>query len=265
MTMKGIVSILPALTLLGIGMDALSAQASTSAAERTPRQVAQTDLTGYWVAQVTEDWRWRMMTPPKGDTESVPLNDAGMEVAKNWDLDRDNANGDQCKAYGAGAIMRQPTRLKIEWSDERTLKIETDAGQQQRLFNFEKNIRAPAARTLQGHSLAEWMRSAPPADAKSRPPGGLKVVTTQVLPGYLRKNGVPYSENAVVTEYYHRVTLGGSDYLQVVTVVEDPTYLLIPFVVSNHFKHEQDGSKWNPTPCMTDPPAVAVAPPSAME
>src|SRR5262249_51416921 len=56
------------------------------------------------------------------------------------------------------------------------------------------------------------------------PRGSLKVVTTRLRAGYLRKNGVPYSADAVVTEYYDRLTLFGNDYLQVVTVVTDPTY-----------------------------------------
>jgi hypothetical protein len=260
MTMGKIGALLSALTLMGMGPASWSAQQPPQPPVRTPREAAQTDLTGYWVAQVTEDWRWRMMTPPKGDHESVPLNAAGLEVTNNWDLDRDNANGDQCKAYGAGAIMRLPTRIRITWENDHTLKLETDAGQQIRFFNFEKNTPPPANRTLQGHSLATWMR---PANAP--PPGGLKVVTTHLLPGYLRKNGVPYSENAVVTEHYQRVNLHGGDYLHVQTIVEDPTYLTVPMVISNHFKREPDGSKWNPTPCTTDPPAVAVAPPSAIE
>lgn len=253
-------ALLRVLILTGLGSGAWSAQPPSQPPVRTPREAAQTDLTGYWVAQVTEDWRWRMMTPPKGDHESVPLNPAGIEVTRNWDLDRDNANGDQCKAYGAGAIMRLPTRIHITWENDHTLKLETDAGRQTRLFNFEKNTPAPAERTLQGRSLAAWMR---PANAP--PPGGLKVVTSHLLPGYLRKNGVPYSENAVVTEHYQRVSLHGSEYLYVQTIVEDPTYLMVPMVISNHFKKEPDGSKWNPTPCATDPPAVAVAPRSAIE
>jgi len=90
--------------------------------------------------------------------------------------------------------------------------------------------------------------------APAQPHASLKVVTTNVRSGYLRKNGVPYSENAVVTEYYDRLTMFGNDYLQVVTVVVDPKYLTGPFVVSNQFKREPDGSKWRPTPCETDPP-----------
>ena len=58
------------------------------------------DITGQWVSVVTEDWRWRMVTPPKGDTASVPLNPAGRKVADAWDLAADRARGDLCKAFG---------------------------------------------------------------------------------------------------------------------------------------------------------------------
>lgn len=244
---------------------------------RSAREGAQADFTGNWVAQVTEDWRWRMLTAPIGDFQGVPLNAAGVELGKKWNLAADNASGSQCKAWGAGGIMRQPTRLRVSWVDDNTLKFETDSGQQTRVFSFGRPAQASVQRTLQGNSVAQWMRPPPVqganqlnqqvglpgtggAAAAPRPPqapvarGSLKVVTTNLTAGYLRRNGAPYSENAVVTEYYDRVTLFGVDYMNVVTIVDDPTSLRMPFVVSNHFKLEPDGSKWNPAPCLTDPP-----------
>ena len=253
-----------------------------AAAPPTPRQLAQADLTGYWVAQVTEDWRWRMMTPPKGDYLGVPLNDAGRKVGDGWDLARDAAGGNLCRSFGAGGLMRHPLRIRVTWVDDHTLQLETDLGRQTRLFRFDRSRQSTGARSLQGHSVAQWTRPGPPPapprqggavpegrafgpgvappPARGRgpappPAGGLKVVTTNLAPGYLRKNGIPYSENAVVTEYYDRVSLFGADYLQLVTVVEDPAYLFTSFVVSNHFKREPDGAKWNPQPCTVDPPA----------
>src|SRR5215831_16899173 len=80
--------------------------APPSGPPRSARAAAKTDLTGNWVAQVTEDWRWRMITPPKGDYASVPLNAEGRKVADAWDLARDNEAGEQCRAFGAGGIMR---------------------------------------------------------------------------------------------------------------------------------------------------------------
>src|SRR5712671_7533526 len=75
-----------------------------------PRLAAPVDLTGYWVSLVTEDWRFRMTTPPKGDFESVPLNPEGEKLAKSWDPAKDEASGNQCKAYGAAGLLRIPGR-----------------------------------------------------------------------------------------------------------------------------------------------------------
>jgi hypothetical protein len=272
---------------------ALSAQPpGPPQAPRSPRAAAQADLTGNWVAQITEDWRWRMITPPKGDYASVPLNPRGRQVADGWDAAADAAAGEACRAFGAGGIMRLPTRLKIDWTDDSTLRIETDLGTQVRTLHFDRSAPVDAAASWQGHSVAEWLGVPPPANpfgglvapsqeaaaarggaagspaaapARAQPPparGSLKVVTTNLRPGYLRKNGVPYSERAVVTEYYDRYTMFGNDYLQVVTVVTDPMYLTTPFVVSNQFKREPDASKWNPTPCSTDAPLGAFQPPA---
>ena len=80
--------------------------------------------------------------------------------------------------------------------------------------------------------------------------GSLKVVTTSMKPGYLRRNGVPYSANTVMTEYFDRFDVPGGDALLVVaTEVVDPTYLATPFWTSTHFKKQNDASGWNPTPC----------------
>jgi hypothetical protein len=263
---------------------AVAAQPPPPQPPRSPRAAALADLTGNWVAQITEDWRWRMITPPKGDYASVPLNARGREVAGEWDPAADAAAGEQCRAFGAGGLMRLPTRLRISWADDATLRVEADAGQQVRTLHFDRSVAAAPARSWQGHSVAEWRGlpqqgnpfgglvaptqeaaaargaaagpvAASPARAQPPPPrGSLKVVTTNLRSGYLRKNGVPYSEGAVVTEYYDRFSMFGNDYLQVVTVVTDPTYLTTPFVVSNQFKREPDDSKWNPTPCATDAP-----------
>ena len=112
--------------------------------------------TGVWVSVVTEDWRWRMVTPAKGDVLGIPLNPQGLQIARAWDYVKDVAAGNECKAYGAGGIMRMPTRLRIGWQDDDTLKIETDAGQQTRLLFFDTSRQPSGPRTLQGHSVAEW-------------------------------------------------------------------------------------------------------------
>jgi hypothetical protein len=225
-----------------------------------PRAAAPTDLTGNWVSVVSEDWQWRMVTPAPKDYASVPLNPEGRKLADAWTADQDGS----CKAFGAPALLRHPGRLRISWQDDRTLKIETDAGLQTRLLRF-GGPAAAGPRTLQGDSLAEWQSppggaagtgtagAATDAGSTTRRPtpraGSLKVVTTNLLSGWLRKNGVPYSENAVLTEYFDRFTDGTSEWFSVTTLVEDPANLTMPFVISSNFKREPDGTRWTPAAC----------------
>jgi hypothetical protein len=150
--------------------------------------------------------------------------------------------------------MRVPGRLHITWQDDVTLRVDADAGTQTRLLRFAREQasgREPL--TWQGQSAAVWERPAAPRGGGPPPAGGaLRVVTTRLRPGYLRRNGVPYSENAVVTEYLDVGTVPNvGEVLLVTTVVEDPRYLQQPFIVSSQFKKEPDGSRWDPTPCTT--------------
>ena len=252
-----------AVLLAGLSSVGLFAQARGAAPQGrggpppTPRATALADLTGQWVSLVTEDWRYRQFTAPKGDTVSVPLNPNGQKAATAWDPARDEAAGEQCKAYGAAGIMRMPGRLRITWQDDSTLKIETDTGTQTRLLRF--GGPHGEAGSWQGVSVASWeyprasvaTRGFGPGPAGGPPPGGtMKVVTTQMRPGYLRRNGVPYSANAVMTEYFDRLEVPGGDTLLVVaSEVADPEYLGTPYWSSVQFKRQNDASGWNPTPC----------------
>ena len=258
----------------------------------TPKASATVDLTGYWVSLVTEDWRWRMKVPDKGDVSSIPFtqDQAKRAVLQAWDPAKDEAEGNQCKAYGAAAIMRVPTRVHITWENDNALKLETDAGTQTRMFRFGAAPAQLGERTWQGYSVAEWEPNVgargrggrgggfgggpptglavPAIDDDAAPPipgaagrgaapagpavrGNLKVVTTNLKPGYLRKNGVPYSEKATVTEYFNRTPdTYGNTYMVVTTVVEDPEYLTEPFITSSHFKKlPETANGWDPTPC----------------
>jgi hypothetical protein len=222
---------------------------------QTARAAAPIDLAGQWVSVVTEDWRYRMVTPSKGDYQGIPMTPAAVKAADAWDPNADTAAGLQCKSYGAGAIMRVPGRLRIAWQDDETLRIDTDAGTQTRVLRFATAAAPNTARSWQGDSVAQWQMprgSRGRAGAPPSPPrnGSLKVVTTNLRAGYLRKNGVPYSENATVTEYYSLARLR-SDYeiLVVTTVVEDPAFLTQPFMVSSQFRKQPDAAGWDPSPC----------------
>jgi hypothetical protein len=217
-----------------------------AAAPAAAREAAAIDLTGYWVSVVTEDWKWRMVTPKKGVYDALTLNAEGRRIGDTWDPARDEAAGEQCRAYGAANIMRLPGRLHITWQDASTLRIDTDTGTQTRLFHFGP-APAPGEPTWQGQSIAQWE----PAPGRGGSRGGdLKVVTTALRPGYVRKNGAPYSDKAVVTEYYDLNTLPNSDqWLTVTTRVEDPLYFSRSYLTSSDFKKLPDAAGWNPTPC----------------
>jgi len=229
----------------------------------TPKAAAPVDLTGYWVSIVTEDWRWRMVTPIKGDFASIPVNAEARKAGDAWDPAKDDAAGQPCKAYGAPAIMRIPGRLHITWRDDHTLQIETDQGQQTRLFHFGGAQPPDAGPSLQGYSSAHWegalttlvtqnLGGQPQASQVTGQGRALEVVTSNLRPGYLRKNGVPFSANALVNEYYdYQKAPNGTEWFTVTTVVTDPTYLRVPWVTSTDFRKQDDAAGWDPTPCST--------------
>lgn len=242
---------------------------------QSAKAAAPIELTGYWTALVTEDWRYRMLTAPRGDYYSLPLTPEARKVADSWDAGKDVAQGKQCMAYGAPAIMRQPARVHISWENDSTLKVEIDAGKQTRSFSFNSSRATAGELTMQGSSIAQWQspqitrfftskistqdpntpgfggqtpQGTPPPDTRKLG-GTLKVVTTHLRPGYLRNNGVPYSANAVLTEYYDTHADAGQEYLVITSIVDDPQYLYVPWVTTNQFRKEPDGSKWDPQAC----------------
>jgi hypothetical protein len=249
---------LPAL-LLGPVL-ALAQPPRQNAPPQTAREAAPVDLTGYWVSVVSEDWRWRMVTPLPGDFASVPLNTEGRRVGESWDPAADEAAGLECKSYGAPAIMRVPGRVHITWRDESTLALETDSGTQTRLFHFDAPPSTSMAPSWQGYSVANWERPAQGPEAPD-PIGifsrriankgrSLEVTTSDLRPGYLRKNGVPYSEQTTVREFYdYHEEPNGDEWFTVTTIVDDPVYLRNVFITSSDFKKEPNASEWNPTPC----------------
>jgi hypothetical protein len=143
--------------------------------------------------------------------------------------------------------MRLPGRIHITWRDANTLQIETDAGTQTRLFNFGAGV-SPAEPSWQGYSVAQW-EYAPAARGAPRT-GNLRVVTTNLRAGYVRKNGAPHSDKAVVTEYYDLNSIpNGDTWLTITTKVEDPVYFSRPYITTTDFKKLTSAAGWSPTPC----------------
>lgn len=234
-------------------------QAGPSAKEGAPF-----DPTGYWVSIVTEDWRVRMATPQVGDHVGIPLTKDAAAKADSWHPQDDIDNGLECKAFGIGRIMREPTRLHITWDGDNTLDIDTDAGKQHRALHFGKDRNAdPGEPSWQGFSQAEWLYAPGGANGvgfgqqPNHDYGTLHVVTHNVLPGYLRKNGVPYSDQTVVTEYIDYITNpDGTEFLIVKTHVWDPVNLTEPYITSSNFRRQKNKDGWKPRDCHIEvPPA----------
>jgi hypothetical protein len=208
------------------------------------KAIAPIDLTGYWVSIVSEDWRFRMIAAPKGDFAGVPLNPAGQKVAKEWDPAKDEAAGNQCKAYGAAGLMRIPTRLHITWQDDNTLKIEADAGTQTRLLHFGP----PQPPSGPPHGSFGGVGYFGTAFDPSKG-GSLEVNTSHLAPGYLRRNGIPYSDKTTVQEFYDVIKEPEADWIVVKTIVSDPTYLFRTMITSTHFRKQPDAPGWKPSAC----------------
>jgi hypothetical protein len=237
--------------------EAQAPRAAAPKAPATPRAGAPMDITGNWVSLITDDWVYRMITPAKGDYSYIPLNAEGKRTADGWDPARDQAAGEECRAYSAPSIMRLPSRMQISWQDDNTLKLDIDTGMQTRLFHFNQR-EAQGARSWQGWSNASWQFSGtteqfypgPTSLGQIKRAGTLRVDTNNLRAGYLRKNGVPFSESAFMTEYYNLIIEDdGNQYLVIQLYVADPKYLTGHWVRTVQFKRERDASKRNPTPC----------------
>jgi hypothetical protein len=212
------------------------------------RDYAPLDITGNWVSLITDEWQVRMMTPVRGDYRYVPLNEVGQAIADRWDPERDDSVGESCKAYAAPAIMRLPSRLRISWQDDVTLRVDIDTGTQTRLFHFGEFSEEPPS--WQGSSVAVWEPSGDAAAVTDDPSTALRVDTTNLRSGYLQKNGVPFSENTYMTEYFSLLsTDDGTQYLIVQIFVDDPTYLTDHWVRTATFRREMNDESWNQTPC----------------
>ena len=220
-----------------------------------PKAAAPIDLTGYWVSVVTEDWRYRMVTPTRGDYQGVPMTPDAVKIADAWDPAADTAAGNQCKSYGAAAIMRVPMRVHITWQDDSTLRLDTDTGTQTRLFHFDAS-QAKGEPSWQGESTAQWETPGAGAWRTRRQPGDARNRFAQGRDDD-HEGRVPAEERRAVQRERDadrvlrssRASADGDQLLVVTAIVDDAKYLRQPFIVSSQFKKQADGTGWDPTPC----------------
>lgn len=241
--------------LIGIlGSQVLAQPGRQEGPPPTPQQAAPFDMTGYWVSVVTEDWRWRMVVPPEGDTGSIPLNQAGEELANAWRAD--DSELETCLAFGGAGIIRYPGRLHISWDDEQTLRIDFSAGNQSRLLHFDGDASAQMSNSLQGYTTANWYKERQTrglgfgGPVRSFEGGNLHSTTSHLTPAYLQRNGIPYSEQTTINDFYRVVELPNSErWLIVTSIITDPVYLREEIIWSTNFKYEANGENWDVSQC----------------
>jgi hypothetical protein len=154
-----------------------------------------------------------MVPPPRGGNADIPLNAAGTKIADSWPGPApDEAAKAECKYYGAASLMFQPTRLRVTWQDDQTLRVDTDAGTQTRLFRFTTPRRRARQRPRQRRDLGPTRKfdrvveSRRPAAARAGGGGGRgaartprrisEVTTTNMFPGYPAQERCPYGKRS---------------------------------------------------------------------
>jgi hypothetical protein len=203
----------------------------------------------------------RMVVPGPGEYIGIPINLKAKQYADAWRAGPDEAAGKQCEAYGGGTILLVPEQLHISWQDDNALRVQSDAGMQDWVLHFQPGAEdvSSIAASRQGYAAAKWdlSRVLPPGQfgvgEQSQPApryGSLDVEVSHLLPGLLRKNGVPYSGETTVSEFWEQHPgPAGAQYLIISMVLSDPVYLTSPYYTAASFEKQADGSGWDPTPC----------------
>ncbi len=192
-----------------------------------PVALGQTDLSGAWGQKLHEDWAERQKGPSLGDYTGLPVNDRARAQADAFDAEKWAEREHQCEPHPADYAMRGPGSMRI-WSDLDPLTQQITAWHTQLMWmNTQRTIYMDgrehpseyAPHTWGGFSTGVWV-----ADM-------LKVETTHLKEGWLRRNGLPRSDKATMTEYFLR----HGDYLTVVTIVKDPVFLTEPLVRTSNW------------------------------
>ncbi len=183
---------------------------------------AQVDITGSFNAIFHEDQPERLAGPALGDYAGLPINDSARAFAEAWDSSRLTVPEHQCRAHSSPYIMRGPLNMRI-W-DERDPQTEQAVAMHLDLSNFQQrrvvwmdgrpHPSPNAEHTWMGFSTGAWSGDT------------LVVTTTHIKQMWHRRNGLPQSDLARLTEYY---TLHGGVLTQI-SYTDDPVYLTEPLV-----------------------------------
>jgi hypothetical protein len=201
---------------------------------------AQTNLIGYWNPLFHEDVDERIPGPPIGDYLGLPITDAARLRAEAWDASLLSMPEHQCKPHPSTYGFRGVGVLRI-WEDrdedtQQLVKIHTHIAwqEQHREIWMDGRPHPPeyAQHTWQGFSTGSWDGDV------------LVVKTTHLKAGWMRRNGLPLSDRATMTDRFHRY----GDVMTHVMIVEDSVYLTEPLVKTNGFLLAPAGTM-TPYPC----------------
>ena len=188
---------------------------------------AQVDFSGEWAPRFWEDQLERVPGPELGDFLGIPISDAARLRAEAWDASIQTLPEWQCRPHSADYIWRGPSNLRIT-KDVDPVSRETTAFHAEWLRSVDRAIYldgrprppADALHTWAGFSTARWMGDV------------LEVTVTHLKEGYLRRNGLPRSDKAMLKEYWIR----NGNYLTVTAIVHDPVYLTEPFIRTTDYE-----------------------------
>ena len=207
----------------------------------TASALAHVDLAGGWGQRFHEDLPERGAGPDIGDYLGLPINDAARRRADSWDAGKWTMPERQCEPHPPDYGPRGPASLRISSTvdsvSQDVISWHTTLMWMlpQRTIYMDGRPRpsAYAQHTWQGFSTGEWEGDM------------LKVTTTHLKEGWLRRNGVPRSERATLVEYFIR----HGEYLTLVTVVKDPVYLTEAFVRTSNWVADP-GFQLSPFSCI---------------
>ena len=202
---------------------------------------AQLDLSGEWASRYTWDYLERLPGPELGDYLGLPINNAARLKANSWEASTQTIPERQCIPHGADYLFSRagfPMRI---WTEEDpvtekvvAIRIRSYAWGVERTIWMDgrphpsKNAR----HTWQGFSTGQWNANV------------LTVTTTHLKWNYLRRNGVPRSDKATVTEHFAR----HGDYLTLLTYIDDPVYLTEPLLRTSGYVLDPQ-QQLEPFPC----------------
>jgi len=188
---------------------------------------AQVDLSGSWAPRFSEDHPERIPGPELGDYLGLPITDGARQWALSWDPSRLTLPEHQCQVHVSPYIYRGPLQLRI-WEDRNpetqqliAIKNYISTYEQTRTIWMDGRPHPPeyAAHTWAGFSTGKFEGDM------------LTVTTTHIKQGWVRRNGLPESDRATLSEHFIR----HGNVLTHISIVTDPVYLTEPLIKTQNF------------------------------